>query len=220
MCSIGSFCLSIGNSEKIYLSGESGCLHCFILLASGRKPKRPPAAVLRDVSEGRDGSKAAVGVWSPERVWPAPPKVHLFKMTNNRPLWFIYIFLKRLTKHWIPATYLLKNRNVGYLMCVSGNCNYYSPGILVMGGDPHSKSHELKSQHRILDGKFVHIPIVVKCVNCIWKNENKWKEAGVVPFLKKAFFVMYVKENWSKTPMRSCEAYFNGLCLQTFLKND
>ena len=32
-------------------------------------PKRPPAAVLRDVSEGRDGSKAAaVGVWSPERV--------------------------------------------------------------------------------------------------------------------------------------------------------
>ena len=37
-----------------------------------------------------------------------------------------------------------------YIMIIEGG----SPGLVVMGGDSHSKGHEFESWHRILDGHF------------------------------------------------------------------
>ena len=34
-----------------------------------------------------------------------------------------------------------------------------SPGLVVMGGDLHSRVREFESQHQILDGQFVHIKL-------------------------------------------------------------
>ena len=55
---------------------------------------------------------------------------------------------------------------------------------VAMGGDSCSKHCEFESRHRILDGYFWHL-FVVKIVMCVWKDKNKWKEAGVGPFWKK-----------------------------------
>ena len=63
-----------------------------------------------------------------------------------------------------------------------------SPGLVVMGGDSHSKSHGFESQHRILDGHFFTYIFVVKICNvCLKRPKINEKEAGVGPFLKTLF---------------------------------
>ena len=44
-----------------------------------------------------------------------------------------------------------------------------SPGLVVMGGDLHSRGCEFESQHRILDVHYSHI-FVVKIVMFVWKR--------------------------------------------------
>ena len=51
-----------------------------------------------------------------------------------------------------------------------------------MKGDSYSKGREFESQHRILDGHFFTFSCCKIC-NVVWKDENKWKEAGVGTFL-------------------------------------
>ena len=58
-----------------------------------------------------------------------------------------------------------------------------------MGGDSCSKGCKLESRHRILDGHFFNIHIVVKFVMFVWKDENKWKKDRGWPFKKTCFEV-------------------------------
>ena len=47
---------------------------------------------------------------------------------------------------------------------------------MVMGGDSCFKGCEFESQHHILDGHIFHIPMCVKFVMCVRKEEIKWKK--------------------------------------------
>ena len=58
-------------------------------------------------------------------------------------------------------------------------------GLLVMGGDSCSKGREFESRHRIPTGWTFFTIICCKNCNVCWKDENKWKNAGVGPFFKK-----------------------------------
>ena len=46
-----------------------------------------------------------------------------------------------------------------------------SPGLMVMGGDSHSKGRGFESRHRILDGHF----FTYICHVCLKKTKNKQK---------------------------------------------
>ena len=59
-----------------------------------------------------------------------------------------------------------------------------NPGLVVMGGDLHSRGRGLKSLHRILDGHLLHY--VVAKMYCFYKKTINEKEAGNgLFFLKK-----------------------------------
>ena len=59
-----------------------------------------------------------------------------------------------------------------------------SPGLVVMGGDSHSKGCEFESQHHILDGHFFTF-ICCKTYNvCLKRTKINEKETGFGPFLK------------------------------------
>ena len=53
-----------------------------------------------------------------------------------------------------------------------------SPGLMVMGGDSHSKGRGFESRHRILDGHF----FTYICHVCLKRPKINKKEAGVGPF--------------------------------------
>ena len=57
-----------------------------------------------------------------------------------------------------------------------------SPGLVVMGGDSHSKGCGFESRHRILDGHFFTYICCKNCIVCLKKTKNKQKEAEVGPF--------------------------------------
>ena len=55
----------------------------------------------------------------------------------------------------------------------NGSKNFYkggSPGLVVMGGNSHSKGHGFESQHRILDGHFSHIFVVKNVMMFVLKR--------------------------------------------------
>ena len=57
------------------------------------------------------------------------------------------------------------------------------PALVVMGDDSCLKGRGFESRRRILDGHFFTL---ISCENCLFeKTENKLKEAGIGPFLKK-----------------------------------
>ena len=61
-----------------------------------------------------------------------------------------------------------------------------SPGLVVMGGDSHSKGRGFESRHHILDGHFFTY-ICCKNLKCLSeKTENKQKKRqGLAHFFKK-----------------------------------
>ena len=84
-----------------------------------------------------------------------------------------------------------------------------SPGLVVMGGDSHSKGRGFKSQHRILDGLdiFSHW-FVVKIVLFVWKTPKiNEKEAGDGPFFrrkKNQSLFNFFHLNWPHFPSGFC----------------
>ena len=61
-----------------------------------------------------------------------------------------------------------------------------SPGLVVMGGDSHSKGCEFKPRHRILDGHNIFTMICKNCIVCLRGTENKRKRGRGWPiFFKK-----------------------------------
>ena len=60
-----------------------------------------------------------------------------------------------------------------------------SPGLVVMGGDSHSKDGGFESRRRILDGHDIFYIFCCKnCIVCLKRQKINEKEAGVGPFLK------------------------------------
>ena len=62
---------------------------------------------------------------------------------------------------------------------------------MVMGGDSCSEGRGFESEHRILDEHFLHIFVVKICNVCLKRPKINEKEAGVGPFFKKEFSLLY-----------------------------
>ena len=59
-----------------------------------------------------------------------------------------------------------------YLLMALPTKKYFSPGLVVMGGDSCSEGRAFESQHHIPDGYFSH-QFVVKIVMFVRKDENQ-----------------------------------------------
>ena len=73
---------------------------------------------------------------------------------------------------------------------------------MVMGGDSRSKGRGFKSQHRILDGNFLHIFAVKICNVCVKKTENKQKRGRGWLIYDKITVIILIKYEIS-----TCEWY-------------
>ena len=68
----------------------------------------------------------------------------------------------------------------------NGTAGGGSPGLVVMGGDSHSKGCGFESRCRILDGNDVfHIDLFKNCIVCLKRPKINEKEAWVGPFFRK-----------------------------------
>ena len=95
---------------------------------------------------------------------------------NNLEIW----------SHWRKS-----DRVATYLSCFTRRCGNGktrlggSPGLVIMGDGSCSRGHGFESRHHLLDGHFFTFICCKNCIVCLEKIKNKWKEAGVGPFLKK-----------------------------------
>ena len=133
-------------------------------------------------------------VWT--RNSPIFPKVDqklvaTFLVCSWRPktlgiTWVVVVVL--VTKKW---DFQIAQTVPWYLGYQKISCRGGSPGLVVLGGDSASKGRGFESLTHKQDGHFSHL-FVVKIVMFVWKDEKKWKEAGMAHLEKKSVTYRYL----------------------------
>ena len=119
-------------------------------------------------------------VWTRSPIFPKVDEklVATFLVCSWRPktlgiTWVVVVVL--VTKKW---DFQIAQKVPWYLGYQKISCRGGSPGLVVLGGDSASKGRGFESLTHKQDGHFSHL-FVVKIVMFVWKDEKKWKEAGM-----------------------------------------
>ena len=120
-----------------------------------------------------------------------PKLVATFLVCSWRPktlgiTWVVVVVL--VTKKW---DFQIAQKVPWYLGYQKISCRGGSPGLVVLGGDSASKGRGFESLTHKQDGHFSHL-FVVKIVMFVWKDEKKWKEAGMAHLEKKSVTYRYL----------------------------